>query len=291
MGVVAGFLVWSGRLRAAPRRWPWSSTWWATRWARRAANWWRWSTPCRRASRSDGPARRRARGDGPPTGPPPGPHRGPGSAGARAPTACCAEERARPQPFELDLDLCSTSAPAAATTTWPTPSTTAPWWPAGRRRSWPAVLRPARGPGRPPWPRRAGRRPRGCGGGRRPCASSARRWPSTWARSGCGVRRRPGWRGEARPGRPERRRSGPSSASGPTWATGGHLRRGRGHALGPAATWSAVSPLYETEPVGGPADQGPTSTWWSSCRTDRRPPPPAGRCRAARGGGRAGSAP
>ena len=41
MGVVAGYLLWSGRLPGGPRPSPWSSGSSATRWAPRAATWWR----------------------------------------------------------------------------------------------------------------------------------------------------------------------------------------------------------------------------------------------------------
>ena len=41
-----------------------------------------------------------------------------------------------------------------------------------------------------------------------------------------------------------------------------------------------VSPLYETEPVGGPTGRAPSSTWWWSCRPRTPPRALLERCRA-----------
>ena len=59
--------------------------------------------------------------------------------------------------------------------------------------------------------------------------------------------------------RPDRRRSGPSSASAPTSATAGPTCAGPSTSSGPGTgpPVTAVSRVYETEPVGGPDGQGP----------------------------------
>ena len=158
------------------------------------------------------------------------------------------------------------AAAAARATTWPTPSTTAPWPGrrptvvggrsyqllealAGRLAERPADRRP---------PARGGRGDRA----QAPPAAAARRRLDR----GAGARTVAGRvtavvTGSAPPSaaaaglhRPGLQPGGPP---GPTCAAAVAGLRRRGDVV-------AVSPLYETEPVGGPAGQGPSSTWWSS---------------------------
>ena len=139
----------------------------------------------------------------------------------------------------------------------------------GRRRA----RRPARAPGRPRRRRRA----------RRSTPASTRSTstvrklrppvPADLATSGVHIVRPELTRGDRRrrPTRPRRRRPcGPSSASGPTWATAcatSATRWPRSRDVGLVA----VSPVYETDPVGGPADQDSFLNLVVELRTDRTP--------------------
>ena len=299
MGVVAGFLVWSGRLplgppghragRAGGR---------ATRWGRAAGSWWRSSRRCRHVGPS-APDRRRA-----PTGTP-----GPtgvggvragdasscGACGCSAPTGCCAEERqrrpallarprlwARPRPCRGQRRPGRHRRLRRAGRPWPPP-----WWPvppAGCWRRWPTRVAERRA---------RARRPRSTGGGHRAQAppAGARRRGDVGVRRTGGVRapagpqaRRHRWAARPPAARPaglprsrvEHRRPGPAPAA----AVG--RPAGRGDVV-------AVSPLYETEPVGGPEGQGRYLNLVVELTTTDTPPATARALPRARGDRRPGA--
>ena len=166
------------------------------------------------------------------------------------------EEQERAQPFEVDLDLAVDLRPAGVSATpWPTPSTTArwpTWWPP--RVSGPALLRACSRPWPGTWPT--------------PCSTSTT--GSTAVDRALRKLRPPlavdidtvGRAGGPPPvtvavGRAAHR-CGPSWPWARTWATAGPTCAGRSTSSGPGSdpAVTAVSRVYETEPVGGPDDQG-----------------------------------
>ena len=288
MGVVAGYLVWSGRVAdRAPGRCPGRAHGRPPDGLGRAAS---WSSAGRRA-----PARRAERRAVTHRGRPRRrPDRAPRPAGRRHPRRPARGARAGPALRGRPRRRGSTRA--------------------GRR-----VGRAGRH-GRLRRPGRAG----GRRGGRTTPSASSRRWPTPSPTPCSG--RRPGQRGggdgaQAPPAGPRRRRlgrgpgrpaadprataagavtpdrCGPSSASGRTWVTGWPTSPAVGAARGTGDV-VAVSPVYETEPVGRPRGQGPylnlvvelLTTDDSPRRAaralparSRRPPAGSGRCASGPG--------
>ncbi len=72
----------------------------------------------------------------------------------------------------------------------------------------------------------------------------------------------------------------PSSGWARTWGTGGRCCARRWRAWAPRARSSAVSPLYESDPVGGPEGQGPYLNLVVELSTPDTPRQLLERCRA-----------
>ena len=266
LGVVAGYLVYAGLVPARPRPSPSSSRSASARWAHRAGSWWR--SP--RAP--TGVAVRCPTGDLTDRS-------SCGGCGCSGVHGALPEEQDRAQPFEVDLDVEADLAARpgrsddlADTVDYGAVAAAAA---GGRRRR---ALPAARAPGRPDAPRTCcdADRP-GHGGDGHGAQAAPAGAASTWRRPACD--HHPAYRPRA---------AGVPRPRAPTWATGRATCGRRWRRLPDVV---AVSPVYETEPVGGPAGQPPYLNLVVELSTDRSPRELLERGPAAGGGGRPGARP